>query len=387
MSRHDDARIIASLPAMALALALSGLALTGCDGSASSPASPQGSPAAPPSTAPESTSEMAPESTSSMIQPGAAAPVDRAPSNAAPSDGEPANTVLANTENHLDAPAAETVATPVPGPGPDPVPGPGPEPKPATEPVDPPPMPAETVTAQTSPVDDLLDRLEVSASELESFAAMIRYDIYNDLLDRTETRRGEIIYRLGGAGDDTKRFAVLFDSLQVNRTLLPRTKHYVFDGQWLAEVDHEEKEFLKQQVVPPGRKLDPLKLGEGPFPMPIGQPRDEVKARFDVQPMAIPTDGPLGKVREAFPALEGIVLVPLPGTLESEDFARVELLYDQDTLLPVGINAVLTNGNRKTVRLTEPRRNPPFDEETAAKLNINEPTGEGWNVTIQPWNS
>jgi hypothetical protein len=35
-------------------------------------------------------------------------------------------------------------------------------------------------------------------------------------------------------------------------------------------------------VLRPGEKVNLLKLGEGPFPLPIGQKRDDVKRQFDV---------------------------------------------------------------------------------------------------------
>jgi hypothetical protein len=232
------------------------------------------------------------------------------------------------------------------------------------------------------PVADLLDRLERSAGDLEAFTAKVRYTKESFLLDRAETRRGEIVYQVDRARD-RKRFAVLFDSLVVGQRLeRGRLRHYVFDGRWLAEIDHESRQFIKREIVPPGKTLDPLKLGEGPIPLPIGQPRREVVARFEVELLdAPPPDGPLGALDD----VEGLVLVPRPDRPEAEEYERVEIFYDRATLLPAGIVAVEVNGDRKIVRLDALERNPALDAAALAKLDIDEPDPRQWRIDVRPW--
>lgn len=246
-----------------------------------------------------------------------------------------------------------------------------------------------TAPADDDPVESLLDRLEASAADLDSFTANVYYRVYDDFLERIEIRTGELVYKEGPA-ENQRRFAVLFDRLLVGTVgdahmrRLDRQKHYVFDGQWLAEVDHAQKKFLKHQVVPPGKQLNPLKLGEGPFPIPVGQPKAEVRRRFEVGALEPPTEGPLKKVAEKF-QVEGLRLVPKPGTREADDYAHVDLLYDRETLLPVGMELVMLNGNRKSVRLTNPTRNQPLDAAAEARLDITDPDPQQWAVTIREW--
>ncbi|MCZ6612201.1 MAG: hypothetical protein O6941_06170, partial [Planctomycetota bacterium] len=158
-----------------------------------------------------------------------------------------------------------------------------------------------------------------------------------------------------------------------------RRTHFIFAGSWFVEIDHEAKQFIKRQIVAPGKQFDPLKLGEGPFPLPIGQSKDEILARFDVQRIDLPKEGLLKNLSNVY----GLRLTPKPNTPEAEDFQRVELFYDRQTLLPTGINVLEVNADRKTVRLRNLRRNQGVDED---KLNIETPDPkQGWHIDVRPW--
>ena len=54
-------------------------------------------------------------------------------------------------------------------------------------------------------------------------------------------------------------------------------------------------------------------------------------------------------------------------------------------MLPVGANLVQVNGNRKTVILSGPERNPALDDDALATLSIDEPAGEGWSKETHPY--
>lgn len=234
--------------------------------------------------------------------------------------------------------------------------------------------------------DALLDRLERSAESLRDFSARIVYRKWDALTMRWEIRSGEVLYQVDPVSG-SKRFAVLFDTLIVGNRKEDRLKHYVFDGRWLVEIDHAHKQFIKRQIVAPGRMFDPLKLGQGPFPLPVGQPKQEVLARFEVEPAEVPAEGPLSRLTN----VDGLRLVPKPGTREAEDFLSVLLFYDRTTLLPVGIEtlgSVLLDADdpqsraRTIVLLSGVKRNAGVDEE---KLDILEPDPTQWRIDVRPW--
>jgi hypothetical protein len=262
---------------------------------------------------------------------------------------------------------------------------PGDEKPQATQPASAPQAnPAPTaISASIDPrVDALLDRLERSAADLGAFTARIIYEKQEELLGRKEIRTGELLYRVD-PNSGGKSFAILFDSTIVNSRKRNELKHYIFNGRWLAEIDHANKQFIKREIVAPGKQLDPLKLGEGPFPLPLGQPKSEVLARFEVAVAAVPSDGWLKDLQ----GVDGIRLMPKPGTREAKDFESVELFYDHSTLLPVGIRTVETNKDRKTVRLNEVRKNPALDQAALQRLDITDPDPREWRIDVRPWTS
>jgi len=272
---------------------------------------------------------------------------------------------------HIDAPAPEQLADGEPA---EPINDDGDDDQPAPD-----------IVPVDDELDALLDQLETSAQDLRTFTADITYRKFDDLLSRRETRTGRIIYQSqpveDAPGAFLRKFAIIFDARIVNSRRHELHKHYIFDGRWLAEIDHENQIFIAREIVPPGETLDPLKLGEGPFPLPIGQQKEEVLKRFVVEKADPPIGGLLGGLENVI----GIVLVPRVGTPQAEEFRRVEVYYDRDALLPVGVEAVETGGNTKTVRLKNLQRNPQLTDEQRAAVTMPELDPSEWTIEKRPW--
>jgi hypothetical protein len=194
------------------------------------------------------------------------------------------------------------------------------------------------------------EQLEKNAKDLNAFTAKVMYEKEDALLGRKELRTGDLIYRVDPQSKE-KSFAIFFDATIVNNRKRQETRRYIFNGRWLAEIDDKEKQFIKREIVPPGKQLDPLKLGEGPFPLPIGQPKAEVLARYRCDCSGASQQGLLKDLQN----VDGLLLVPKPGTQEAKDFIKVELFYDRQLLLPVGIHLVDGNGDQKTIKMTDMR--------------------------------
>src|SRR5438046_9369676 len=64
------------------------------------------------------------------------------------------------------------------------------------------------------------------------------------------------------------------------KTKVNQRLDYVLEDGWLTDRDYQKKLEVKRQVLKPGQKMNLLKLGEGPFPMPIGQSKEDVKKLF-----------------------------------------------------------------------------------------------------------
>jgi len=242
-------------------------------------------------------------------------------------------------------------------------------------------VPAASQPDDVDPAEDLLARLENAAAGLRDFQADITYYKWDSVLERKEIRTGEVIYQVRSGGDRSKRFAILLDSVIVGRRKRDQQKTYIFDGSWLVEIDHDNRMFIKRQIVPPDQHYDPLKLGEGPFPLPVGQPRHEVLLRFRAHLLDKPQDEMLAR-HVADKPVEGLLLVPKPSTPQADKIVQVEIFYDSATLLPVGLSLTETSGDRKIILLRNLKRNEGIDE---TKLSIEEPDPRQWDIDVREW--
>ena len=252
--------------------------------------------------------------------------------------------------------------------------GPPPSSRPVSQPVSQP----ESRPASPQPAVALLDRLETATEGLRDFRADVTFYTWDGVIQRREIRTGEIVYQQR-PGNQSKRFAILVTREIIGNRQHDQNKRYIFDGSWLVEIDYDSRVFIKRQIVRPGENFDPLKLGEGPFPLPLGQRRDEVLARFEASLLDESSDEQLAKFLTGKSVL-GLLLVPRPSTPQAREIVQVEIFYDSVTLLPVGIHLTETNGDRKTVLLRNLRRNEGIDE---ASLSIEQP--DGFAVDVIPW--
>lgn len=237
----------------------------------------------------------------------------------------------------------------------------------------------------------LLRALETADEDLRAFRADIRYVKTFEIAGEPQVREGALYYRSepGAEGEpDDRRFAVEFDSLRVGRRLESISEVYTFDGQWLVERNREEKSIIKRRVVPPGETFDPLRIGEGPMPIPIGQRADEVLARYDAT-LVDAQDGLVDEdLRKYVRGSWQLKLVPKPEYADRDDFTEIRLWYDADsdgrllprasrTVTPIGDVAVVLIKSR-TVRLNDRVRFPPdvFDVTLPDR---------GWDVQILEW--
>lgn len=243
-------------------------------------------------------------------------------------------------------------------------------------------MMAQFEPPHPSPVDAALESIERAGVGLHAMTATIAYRKDDALLGGGELRTGELVYDANPEG--SPRLAIAFEyriDLGSNERREER-KQLVFDSGWIVERDEAAKQFIKRQIVRPGDTADPMRLG-GPFPLPIGQKRADVISRFEVSMLEPPPD------RFAVPkpdsmTLTGLHLVPRAGSAEAEDWASIDLWYDQSTWLPVGVIATEVNGDQRRIRLIKTLTHKSLPEASASMLSIETPD-EGWSVDVQPW--
>lgn len=253
--------------------------------------------------------------------------------------------------------------------------------------------------------EDLLAALETADRDLHTLSAEIRYTReFGSIEGNTQQEwTGVLHYNANLTGDGPTQgpgdggqarparrgFAVLFDESILDNRRRKERRDFVFDGEWLVERLHGERQMIRRRVVPPGQVADPLRIGEGPFPIPIGQKREDILARYTAE--LLPAAGGLdrSKPKEASimkftVGMDQLRLVPRPERADEDDFEEIRLWYkrsEDGRLLPQLARTISDSGDESLVILRDVRVNEPLPE---GAMDTAQPPA-GWDVRIVPW--
>lgn len=222
-----------------------------------------------------------------------------------------------------------------------------------------------TASASYAAVNDALDTLYTSGQSLKSLAADLSLENSSDLGDKT-TKTGSFVLQRVGDGDSRAR--VNFTQSKSGKRIFAERREYVLAGTDLIDRDYTAKKQVTRQIRKPGEKVDFFKLGEGPFPLPIGQSRADVLAQFDAAEEK--NDDPT--------ALAVIKLTPKPKTAMADDFKWIRVTIDRQTKLPRVITTLSASApERNTATLTNVRVNDAVKDEDFKLEPINP---KGWDL-------
>jgi hypothetical protein len=193
----------------------------------------------------------------------------------------------------------------------------------------------------------ILDALEAAGLRHKTiFCSDLTYVVLNPSLGDTETRTGYVKYQKDNPKDFT-RFRIHFDTLQQSDgPRVTELKDYAFgpdkDGtQWMSIADFANKKLQQLQVARAGETVDPLKIGEGPFPIPFGQKTQDVLKCCDVTTRPPKAGDP--------PNTDYIRLIPKPDFRRKLNFATMDMWVDRNMALPVKIVSTADNKTATTV--------------------------------------
>lgn len=230
---------------------------------------------------------------------------------------------------------------------------------------------------------DLLEALEHADDDLRTLTALVSYDRRFALQGDRHVRRGRLYFR--NRDDEAPRaFAFHFDKLWVGGRQTDDRQTWIFDGRWLTEVRPDAKRYHARELAPRDATIDPLRVGEGPLPIPIGQVAEEVLARYDAQLVASGdglAPGEAAGVSSLLDRTWQLRLTPREAHAEDDEFREIRIWYDRRTLVPRMSKTVNRRGDEAFVVLISVERNlEDFDE---AKLVADRPPeGSGWEVQI-----
>ena len=234
---------------------------------------------------------------------------------------------------------------------------------------------ADAIATDAS-VDEILDRVDEQSVSLENYSARMRLDSRDALSEETERRFGQIYFEVVSP---KRRAAVVFQ-----RTIDPsgrgreRLEHYVYADGVLSDYDHEAKRLTRRELLRPGETHDPLRLGEGPVPIPFGQRKADIEKSFVVT--AGPTP-PTELVKEP-DTVVGLHLVPKPGTLLAEKgrMKSIDLWLDRSTASPVAVSIIESDGDRVSAKFSSAKINGDLDEDSRRWLDAPEVDPREWRI-------
>ena len=239
--------------------------------------------------------------------------------------------------------------------------------------------PAEAAAADDD-VTRILDDVDAQSAPLRDFSAGLRLDSLDGLSEETEQRFGRVFYTTDQAEPvPVRRAAVVLErSMDVDGRVRERLEHYVYANGVLSDYDHEARKLTRRQLVQDGELRDPLRLGEGPIPIPIGQRKADILKSFTVHPAP---DPPAGLVKDPS-TVEGLHLVPRPGTLlaEKDRLTFIDLWIDRKTKVPVAVAMQEADGDRISARFFKPRLNAGIDEADQTWLDAPEVDPRVWRI-------
>jgi outer membrane lipoprotein-sorting protein len=234
---------------------------------------------------------------------------------------------------------------------------------------------AESLTPN-SPLDTVLDALAARGKDLKDFSADVALHTADNRTGEDSAQIGKVVYDAAGGNS---RIRVSFDKKETQtgdgkRMTQKQRLDYVLEGGWLTDRDYQKKLEVRRQVLKPGQQMNLLKLGEGPFPLPIGQDKDEVKKQFEVAKIPADPGDPKGSIH--------VKLTPKPGTQFEKRFRQIDVFVDPKSSMPARIDTVERAGTTRSTELTNLKLNTGVKPDDFTLPNID---AEGWNRREEPF--
>ena len=263
------------------------------------------------------------------------------------------------------------------------------------------PQPPADDEPEFASANELLDALETADADLSFLTAQIRYTKTSQFLGEREVWLGDMqfVRQLLESVPTRRMFGVRFDRHYIGNMADDEVKIYIFDGHWFVEKLPGEKLIIKREVVRPGEMADPLRIGEGPFPIPIGQKKADILERFEAE-LLEPGDGLTLDPNEEHPpedlnAARNLVnftrgsyqlrLTPRAEWADAIDLQEIRLWYtrsEDGRLLPRMARTVDFDGDISVIQLINVTVN---DKDSIDPTLMSTDVPEGWNAQIREW--
>jgi len=269
--------------------------------------------------------------------------------------------------------ASAAVAVAIAALGPAPLAG-----EPPAEPALPATAPQAAGTAEER-VDAFLDEIERTGAGFESMSGDIAVETVDSFADSQEFRSGRVVVEGRGSA---RRIALVVDSITIDGRTTKAIDHYLFADGWYSRLDHRNRSFTRRRLVAEGAEPDALESVGNQFPLPIGVRKRDIVARFDVLEAEIPADVPL---LANLAGVKGLRLVPKANSPVAEKTASIDVYYDRETVVPLGVVVRAKVANPEwsrwtAARVSKPVTNGTLSDADRALLVVPAKAPEGWAI-------
>ncbi len=223
-----------------------------------------------------------------------------------------------------------------------------------------------SIASEQSKIHMILKELQQRGTTLHNFQAHLVVQVHHLRTDEKDMNIGHIWYQ---QSKGKTRFDIRFDMLVVDGAIAKRHADHdiVFDGHWLIDRNGSAKIFRKIEIAPPGKQFNPLRLGQGPIPIPIGQKPSDVEKEFHIQ---------LLKSKKMPPHTVGLKLIPRDKSAFT--FVEVDFWINTRIWLPVEIIRTDPDGTPTTATLSKIVVNRTMRHDFHLS-----PPGSGWTVVVK----
>ncbi len=238
-------------------------------------------------------------------------------------------------------------------------------------------------------IDQVLQVWESSTSEIKTFECKFKRWVYNPNTHATNPEsisEGEIRYKNPDKGSFKENTRVTLagskpdgsPDYKVN-TRLPNGDWWVCDGEWVHQLDRNEKKAIRTQL-PPDLRGNNIPLS--PLPFLFGVKANEVKARYFIRAIA-PPQGSTDIWIEAWPKRAD----------DAGNYSRVQIVLDRSDNLPKGMFMFMPNWtpeakHRELYEFTGKQVNGILDQikqKLFMQSFIDTKVGSDWQVIQEPW--
>lgn len=221
--------------------------------------------------------------------------------------------------------------------------------------------------------DEILDRLDARGESIKGLACKVIYRYVTVFpAESVQQKDGTLLF---AKANPNARFLIHFTKLSAEGIERETGEYWAFDGRWLTERNDKSRTIIKREIAAPGERKDPFKLGQGPFPLPLGQKRRDILENFAVRLETFTLGDPRGS--------DHLHCVPRPGTPLAKKYTRVDIYVDRAAGLPVRIvTERVSDANRIEVDFKSIDTN---EAPAASRFTIEEP--KGYDVSVEPLES